>query len=78
MARSKNETEKRLKLQREALYKIKQLTGNSDHPFVQVELPRVSKMTLAALVRKEVLVKSGSFFGSDCPDYYQWTGKEME
>ena len=72
------EKEKRLKLQKEALIKIKQLTGNSDHFFVQVELPRVTKMTLDALVRKGILVESKGVFGEDGPVYYQWTGTELK
>jgi len=72
------EKERRLKLQKEALVKIKQLTGNSDHPFVQIELPRVAKMTLNALVKKGVLVESNSVFGEEGPLYYQWTGNEVE
>lgn len=72
------EKERRLKLQKEALYKIKQLTHNSDKFFVQTELPRVPKMTLEALVKKGILVKSRGIFGEEGPEYYQWTGEEFE
>jgi hypothetical protein len=75
---SEAEKERRLILKREALEKIKQLTHNSDTAFVHVELPRVHKSTLTALVNKGILKKTSGFFGSDCPDYYQWTGKELE
>ncbi|MEN6293995.1 MAG: hypothetical protein ABFD07_18505 [Methanobacterium sp.] len=73
------EKERRLKLQREALSKIKELSGQrSKLGFVKEELPRVSKSTLNALVSKEILIESLGSFGEEGPVYYHWTGKEVE
>jgi len=46
--------------------------------FVQEELPRVSKLTLGALVNKGILKSYRGVFGDDGPIYYKWTGKELE
>jgi hypothetical protein len=73
------EREKRIKLQKEALDKFKKLyNGPSDRGHVQEEMPRVSKSTLKALVTKGVLQKAKGVFDEDGPDYYYWTGKELE
>jgi hypothetical protein len=70
--------EDRVRIQKEALKKIKMLTGNSDRWFVQVEIPGISKSTLNALVRKGCLQESRSDFGEIGPMYYSWTEKELE
>jgi hypothetical protein len=73
------EKERRLKLQKEALQKIKRLNEvYQHHGIVQEELPRVSKNTLNALASKDVLRVDKGVFGEDGPDYYYWTGKEVE
>lgn len=73
------EREKRIKLQKEAIEKFKVLVDYLHiKGHVQEELPRVSKATLNALVKKGVLQKSKGAFGEEGPDYYYWTGVELE
>jgi hypothetical protein len=75
----KCDTMDRLKLQKGAIDKIKQLYSlRYDMGFVQEELPRVSKLTLGALVNKGILKSYRGVFGDDGPIYYKWTGKELE
>jgi len=69
------EKEKRLRLQKEALRLIK---GFGDHAVVQVELPGVSKSTLNALEKKGIIGVCQGIYRDDGPDYYYWTGKEIE
>jgi hypothetical protein len=69
----------RLKLQREALEKFKKLySGPHDKGHVQEEMPRVSRSTLNALVKRGVLHATKGVFGEEGPDYYYWTEKEVE
>lgn len=76
---SGNEKERRLKLQRDAMKKINTLSSaRRGSLFIKEELPRVSKGTLNALVKKGVLMRVESPFKELGFIYYSWTGKEIE
>jgi hypothetical protein len=74
------ESERRLKLQKEAIEKMKALIDyhGEDYGYVKEEFPCVSKNTLNALVRKGIFHITTGVFEDDGPDYYCWTGKELE
>jgi hypothetical protein len=73
------EKERRLKLQKEAIEKIKYLFSvRCGQQFVKEELPRVSKGTLEALIRKGILKTVESPFKELGDIYYLWEGKELE
>jgi hypothetical protein len=68
-----------LQLYKDILDKIKLLYNpDCDLGFVQEELPKVSKNNLLALVNRGILRKSKGVFGDARPDYFYWTGKELD
>jgi hypothetical protein len=68
-----------LQLYKHILDKIKLLYNpDRDLGFVQEELPKFSKNNLLALVKRGILRKSKGVFGDDGPDYFYWTGKELD
>ena len=73
-----------LQLYKDILNKIKLLYNpDCDLGFVKEELPKVSKNNLLALVNRGILRKSKGvlvkeFLETDGPDYFYWTGKELD
>lgn len=83
------EKERRLKLQKEAIEKIKVLyKWEEGRVFTQSELPKVNKNTLDALVNKGVLeitpmkidpkVDYLYYLAFKDVVFYKWNGKELE